>query len=175
MIRKAIPSDIAAITTTYNDLLVYEEQNGNISNWKLGVYPTIAVPKSKVPTGTMYVLEENGEICASMVLNHEQADEYTDIAWKYPGDDTTVLVIHTLCVPPQKAGHGYGQRMVQFAKDYAAQLCCSTIRIDTYAYNEPAKRLYQKNGFRIAGYGNILLQGLIEEEQVFLECEVQKK
>ena len=36
------------------------------------------------------------------------------------------------------------------------------------------KPLYLKNGFRIAGYGQILLQGLIEEEQVYLECEVQK-
>ena len=70
MMRKAIPSDIAAIAATYNDLLVYEEQNGSISNWKLGVYPTIAVPKSKVPTGTMYVLEENGGLPRTMPPNY---------------------------------------------------------------------------------------------------------
>lgn len=172
MIRKATYSDITAIAATYNELLIYEERNGSNSNWKLGIYPTIAVPESKVPTGTMYVLEEKGEICASMVLNHDQADEYADVAWKYSGDGTKVLVIHTLCIPPQKAGHGYGQQMIQYAKNYAIELGCTTIRIDTYAHNEPAKKLYQKNGFRIAGYGNILLQGLIEEEQVYLECEV---
>lgn len=172
MIRKAVQADIAAIAATYNELLVYEKQNGSNSNWKLGIYPTIAVPESKVPTETMYVLEENGSICASMVLNHNQPEEYADVAWKYPGEGTAVLVIHTLCIPPQKAGRGYGRQMVQYAKNYASELCCSTIRIDTYAYNEPAKTLYQKNGFRIAGYGNILLQGLIEEEQVYLECKV---
>ena len=173
MIRKATPSDIPAIAATYNNLFVYEEQNGSNSNWKSGIYPTIKVPESKVPTGTMYVLEEKGEICASMVLNHNQAEEYADIAWKYSGKGAEVLVIHTLCIPPQKAGHGYGGQMVQYAKNYAAESGCSTIRIDTYAYNEPAKKLYLKNGFRIAGYGNILLQGLIEEEQVYLEYEVQ--
>lgn len=174
MIRKAKMTDIAAIADTYTALLTYEQQNGGHSNWKLGVYPTIAVPEAKVPTGTMYVLEENGQIVASMVLNNDQAEEYAAIEWQYPGKGNQVLVIHTLCIPPQMSGHGYGRQMVEYAKKYAEESGCTTIRIDTYAHNEPAKRLYLKNGFRIAGYGRILLQGLIDEEQVYLECEVQK-
>ncbi len=174
MIRKAKMTDIAAIADTYTALLTHEQQYGGHSNWKLDVYPTIAVPEAKVPTGTMYVLEENDEVCASMVLNHDQAKEYAEIEWQYPGEGDRVLVIHTLCIPPQKSGHGYGRQMVEYAKRYAAEVGCTTIRIDTYAHNEPAKRLYLNNGFRIAGYGQILLQGLIEEEQVYLECEVQK-
>ncbi len=174
MIRKAKMTDITAIADTYTALLTHEQQYGGHSNWKLDVYPTIAVPEAKVPTGTMYVLEENDEVCASMVLNHDQAKEYAEIEWQYPGEGDRVLVIHTLCIPPQKSGHGYGRQMVEYAKHYAAEVGCTTIRIDTYAHNEPAKRLYLNNGFRIAGYGQILLQGLIEEEQVYLECEVQK-
>lgn len=64
MIRKAAKEDIMAIAETYRALLTYEQQFGSNSNWKLDVYPTITVPRSKVPTGTMYVLEEDGEICA---------------------------------------------------------------------------------------------------------------
>ncbi|MGN0332957.1 MAG: GNAT family N-acetyltransferase [Lachnospiraceae bacterium] len=119
MIRKAEKRDIAAIADTYTELLTYEQQHNNRSNWKPGVYPTIAVPEQKVPTGTMYVLEENKEICASMVLNHEQAEEYADIDWKYPGNNEEVLVIHTLCVSPQKSGRGYGRKMVEYAKTFA--------------------------------------------------------
>lgn len=169
MIRKAIYSDIPKIAQTYEDLLRFEEENGSSSNWKLGVYPTIRVPQSRVPEGTMYVLEEDGEICASMILNQEQAEEYASIKWAYPASSKQVLVIHTLCIPPKKAGHGYGRRMVDYAKRHAKKIGCTVIRIDTYAHNEPAKRLYQKNGFRIAGYATCLLEGLIEEELVFLE------
>lgn len=171
MIRKAILSDIPAIAA-YDDLFIHEKQNGSNSNWKWGIYPTVAVPESRVPAGTMYVLEENGEICASMVLNHEQAVEYAGIDWNYPGDGGTVLVIHTLCISPRKARRGYGRQMIQYAKERAAETGCATIRIDTYAHNEPAKNLYLKNGFQIAGYGSILLQGLIAEEQVYLEYKV---
>ena len=172
MIRKAEKADIAAIADTYTELLTYEQQHGSHSNWVLGVYPTIAVPEQKVPEGSMYVLEEDGEICASMVLNHEQAEEYSHIDWHYPGENEEVLVIHTLCVPPRKAGRGYGRRMVEFAKTIAAETLCRALRIDTYIHNEPAKRLYQKNGFRIAGSARTLHQGVIEEELVYLECKV---
>ena len=60
MIRQATSADIAAIAATYEDLLTYEQEHGGDSHWELGVYPTIAVPKR--------VLEEDGEIRASMIL-----------------------------------------------------------------------------------------------------------
>ncbi|WP_368092490.1 GNAT family N-acetyltransferase [Bifidobacterium adolescentis] len=77
------------------------------------------------------------------------------MAWQYPGEGEDVLVVHTLCVPPRFAGHRYGSRMVQYAKEYAAGHGCAVVRLDTYAHNEPAKRLCQRCGFRIAGWGRI--------------------
>ena len=76
MIRLARKEDIQSIADTYTALLTYEETHGGSSNWKLGVYPTIKVPESKVPLEEMYVLEDGGTICASMVLNHDQAGEW---------------------------------------------------------------------------------------------------
>ena len=169
MIRQATKADIDAIAQTYEDLLTFEERNGTKSNWKLGLYPTKSVAIQRVGLGEMYVLEEDGQISASMALNREQAEEYAGIDWKYYAPPESVLVIHTLCIPPQRAGHGYGKQMIAYAKTFAAEIGCKVIRIDTWAHNEPAKRLYLKNGFRIAGYGPILLQRLIPEEQVYLE------
>ena len=175
MIRKAVKQDAAAIAQTYEALLLHEMIHGSNSNWKMHVYPTIEVPENRIPEGSMYVLEECGEICASMVLNQEQAEEYAAVDWLYPALPQEVLVIHTLCIPPQKAGCGYGAQMVAFAKKFAEKSGCRVIRIDTYAHNEPAKRLYQKHGFRIAGYGEMLLQGRIQEEQVYLEYRIPAK
>ena len=173
MIRKAVWTDIPAIARTYEELLTYEAEHGSNSRWQLGVYPTAAVAERRVPEGTMYVLEEAGEICASMILNHEQAPEYDTMDWLYPAAAEEVLVLHTLCIPPQKAGCGYGQKMVAYAKSLGREQGCRVMRIDTHAENEPAKKLYQKNGFRIVGYGESLLEGLIPEKQVFLECNLE--
>lgn len=172
MIRIAAEKDIYPVSATYQKLLIYEAEHQNNSNWKLGIYPTIQVPNEKVPKREMYVLEENKTICASMVLNHDQADEYQEIPWLYKAEPGEVLVIHTLCIPPEMAGRGYGSAMVKFAQEYAREHGYKVIRLDTYAHNEPAKHLYLKWGFRIAGYGQILLQGLIDEEQVYLEYQV---
>ena len=60
-----------------------------------------------------------------------------------------------------------------FAADFAALHGCTAIRIGTWLHNGPAKRLYQRNRFRIAGEGRIRLQGLIDEEQVYLERKIQ--
>ena len=107
-----------------------------------------------------------------MLLNHEQAAEYATIPWQYPAADKDVLLIHTLCIPPALAGRGYGRTMVAFAKEEARRRGCQVMRIDTYAYNEPAKALYQKQGFRIAGYAVWLHHGLIQEKLVYLECNL---
>lgn len=174
MIRKAVSADIEQIAKTYEALLIYEKNNGSNSNWQSGIYPTIGIPIEKVPEGSMYVLEEQGEICASMVLNQTQPIEYQQIDWQYCASANEISVIHTLCIPPQKAGKGYGNQMVQFAIEKSRELHCRAIRIDTWAGNKPAAALYKKNGFRFAGSAHILLQGLISEEQVFFELELEE-
>lgn len=169
LIRKAEIKDIEAIDRTYTELLTYEQEHGTTTNWELGVYPTAAVPMAKIPEGTMFVLEDDGEICASMVLNQEQAQEYYGIDWLYPAEDSEVYVIHTLTVPPSKAGRGYGSAMIDFGKEYARQHGAKVLRLDTWLHNEPAKALYRKNGFRISGHAECLHQGLIKSELVYLE------
>ena len=172
MIRKAEMNDVQAIAETYAQLLTYEQTHGSHSNWVINVYPTVDIPRKAIPEETMFVLEQDGDICASMIMNNKQASEYRSINWLYPAADENVMVIHTLCVPPAQAGHGYATQMISFAKDYAQMRGYSVIRIDTFSHNEPAKTLYQKNGFRISGYADCLLQDLIPEEQVFLEYRI---
>ena len=175
MIRQAIDTDAERIAETYEELLRYEEQHGSLTNWHRGVYPTIKVPLNTIPKGTMYVLEEQGEICASMVLNKEQAPEYQQISWQYLAEPDEVLVIHTLCIPPRHAGKGYGSQMVRFAMQLARGLGCKVLRIDTFVGNKTAASLYLKLGFRFAGVAHALLQGLISEELMFLEYNLQEK
>ncbi len=175
MIRKATIADTAAVADTYTALLLHEQTHGSHSNWKLGVYPTAQYAEETAAAGMLFVLEENSEICASMVLNHNQADEYAGIAWKFPAEPEQVLVIHTLCIPPERAGHGYATQMMRFAAQYARAQNWTVIRLDTYEHNEPAKRLYLKNGFHLAGSADALLHGVISEQLVYLECDMTQE
>ena len=169
MIRKATPGDIEAVEQIYTELLTFEKNGVSYSNWQLGIYPTEETARKAMEEETLFVLEEEGEICASIILNQEQADFYNDIPWRYEAAPNEVFVIHTLCVPPSRSGKGYATALIDFTKEYAAGEGAKVIRLDTYAGNEPAKTLYQKKGFRIAGCCESVLEGLIPEELVLLE------
>lgn len=168
-IRQARSADIEAISAGYDELFAYEQSRGSSTNWKPGIYPTDAVPRACVPAGTMYALDHAGEIRASMILDSSQAPEYAQINWAYPAAPEKVLVIHTLCVPPSQAGRGYATKMVEFAKDFARRNGFEAIRIDTWENNEPAKALYAKLDFRLAGYANAVHHGLYETRLAYLE------
>ena len=62
--------------------------------------------------------------------------------------------------------------MVEFAKQYAKEKGGSVIRLDTYVHNEPAKKLYEKNGFILTATKTIFLHNLFNGEQVFMECKI---
>ena len=78
----------------------------------------------------------------------------------------------SVCIPPCHAGRGLGRQMVQYAKQHAAAMGCTVIRLDTWAGNTPAARLYQTNGFSLCGRAEVLFQGRIPEELIFLEYQI---
>lgn len=172
MIRKSNISDIDAVEHSYIELLTYEKENKSSSNWQLGVYPTRATAARAHETGTLFVLEEQHELLASMILNSEQAEEYKSIKWLYPAADEKVLVLHTLCVPPRFSGRGLGRKMVEYAQKYARECGFSVLRLDTFSGNAPARALYTKLGFRLAGSAKTLHAGVIEEELVYFEYKL---
>lgn len=167
MIRLAGRQDLDAVAQSYTELLRHEQIHGSTTNWVADVYPTRAWAEQCLDD--LFVMEDSGEILASVILNHAQAENYREIPWEYPAEPHEVMVTHTLCVPPKQAGRGIGTDMVRFALEYAGQQGCRVMRLDTWVGNEPAKGLYSKLGFRYAGKQKVLHQGLIDEELVYFE------
>ena len=173
MFRPAAASDLDAIGRHYTELLTHETETGrSTTNWALGVYPTRETAAKAQAEGALSVLEEPGETVASVSLNQHQDELYAEINWQYSAPPEQVLVIHTLCIPPCHAGRGLGRQMVQYAKQHAAAMGCTVIRLDTWAGNTPAARLYQTNGFSLCGRAEVLFQGRIPAELIFLEYQI---
>lgn len=161
MIRKAALRDAEAIEKGYLELFAYEREHGAYTVWKEGVYPTRETIGKSLSEGSMYVLERDGEICASMIGNRSQPEEYGGVAWRYRARPEEVFVVHLLCVRPSKAGQGIGKDMVQFAVAEAGRMGCKTVRLDTGAQNTPAAALYRKMGFELAGTAPMAVGGRI--------------
>ena len=83
MIRIATKADIPHVAATYCELLTYEQEHGTHSNWVLDVYPTEETAETAFQKNYLYVLEEEGTICGSVILNQLQPEEYTAGTWHY--------------------------------------------------------------------------------------------
>lgn len=173
MIRKAVSQDIDQVEEGYTELLLHEQEHGAYTVWKLGVYPTRETAEESFLDGALYVMEQDGEICASMILNQIQPEEYDKIQWTYHEDPEEILVLHLLCVRPSKAGCGIGKKMVQFAVEEGRRRNCRAVRLDTGAQNKPAAALYQKLGFELAGTSAMAIGGRIaHDHHLFLERRI---
>src|SRR3954468_16077983 len=77
-------------------------------------YPTGDIIKCDVDRGEMYVIEENDAIVAAICLNESQHELYSTVAWTEAG---RVLVVHRLCVAPERQRSGIAARMMDFAEE----------------------------------------------------------
>lgn len=172
MIRRAIKEDVEAVAASYEELLSYEEAHGSFTNWQRGVYPTRQTAEDSVREGILYVYEEDGEVLASMRLNHVQPEGYETANWRYPAEGEAVLVIHTLCVPPRLSGRGIGKKMLAYAAEYAERTGCLVIRFDTYEGNTKAAGMYDHLGYEFVGTIDTLFEGSIPEKLKLYERRV---
>ena len=173
MIRKAVSQDIEQIENSYTELLLYEKEHGAHTVWQLGVYPTRSTAEKALAEDTLYVMEQDGEICASIIANKVQPEEYDRVCWKYQAEADEVLVIHLLCVRPSKAGQGIGGALVQFVVENAKSMNCKSVRLDTGSQNKPAVALYTKLGFELAGTGTMAIGGMISHgNHLFYERKI---
>ena len=164
MIRKAQAADLPAVTAIYEAILDGEESGGPVyTNWQRGKYPTIDTARGALEAGTLYVGEADGQLWGVVNLNGEQLPEYDEIPWSIPAQRNQVGVIHTLCIHPGCAGHGYARQMVDFCEAEARRLGKTVMRLDTWEGNCPANHLYATHGYRLAGATEFFFMGFIHE------------
>lgn len=168
MIRLASKFDLTSIEGIYKKIHTNEITKGPICNWKKDLYPTIKTAENNLQD--LYVLEHEGKILGSMILNHAQSSEYKDMPWKYKADNQSILVIHTLCTDPQSQCHGVGQKLLNFAIKKAKDSGMTSIRLDTWEHNTPAQKFYTKNHFEFVGKHQVCPYG--DEIQCFFYYEL---
>lgn len=147
IIRKAEARDIDAIEKIYNEILLKEERGQVTTGWERGIYPKRETAEAALKRNDIFVMEDEGAIVGSGIINKEQVDVYEKAKWKYKAEDSEVMVLHTLVIDPNKSGKGYGKKFVEFYEDHARTNGCKYLRMDTNEKNKAARSLYTKLGF----------------------------
>ena len=169
-IRKAAQADLPAVAGIYDRILAKEEAGQVTIGWQRGVYPTEQTARAALAADDLFVMETDGVVCATARINQEQVPEYANAGWRYAAaPDSEIMVLHTLVVDPETAGHGCGKAFVSFYEQYAAGHGCAYLRMDTNAINVHARRFYAKLGFWESGIVDCTFNGIPGVKLVCLE------
>lgn len=164
MIRQAGFKDIQGTAKIFEDIIAHEEHNTKYTAFQPGIYPTHKTALKALNENSLYVCELESEISACLIMNKSQPPEYRNVLWKFTAPDENIIVIHLLCVRPDKSGAGLGREMLGFAIDWALSHDSRAIRLDTGAQNTPARYLYETSGFQLAGASSMSIGGIIAHD-----------
>ena len=161
--------DVESVGRLYDRVNEYFENHTNYCypNWQKGKYPTAADAQKAFEQGTLYVLKKEDMILGSIIIDHSQHPEYKKIPWSLQVPDECVITIHTVVTDPDFRGQGVGERLVLFGIDFCRNAGAKTIRLDTHYKNIPARRLYEKCGFKSLGCHKAFVDHVIQEFDVF--------
>lgn len=164
--RPAKTEDLPQLKEMYRRLIerMYDQ---NICIWD-EVYPCEFF-REDIEQGRLYVLTDREEITAAFVLCDANGGAGA-VQWENAA--ARAVYIDRLGVNVDHAGKGVGSAALQWAAVLAVQRGAQYLRLFVVDCNEPAIRLYLKNGFRRAGG---VYDEVIDEDLVLRELGLEKK
>lgn len=147
MIRKAIRSDLSAIKELTEACALAMQKKG-IFQWNQ-FYPSMERLEIDIKAEELYVLEENAELLGIIVLTPNMDEEYMPVEWLTQNGGN--LYIHRLATRPELWGKGYGQKLMDFAEDFARAHDYVSVRLDTFSQNVRNQKFYESRGYKRLG------------------------
>lgn len=158
--RLAQQADVAAAQQTYQLIIDHLAATVDFPHWHTENHPTPEEVDGWIAAGELYLaLTDQNDIAGVMVLNHDAVAAYQEADWALAAAPHEVLVVHALGVVPAYLGTGVSHRLVDAALEIARQQDCKAVRLDTYVENMPARKLYERHGFRDLGCHTVVYEG----------------
>lgn len=148
--RKTRPEDIPGIMKIIRQAQEYMREQ-RIDQWQNG-YPEETVFKEDIEHGYSYVMEEDGNIIATMAVIFDGEPDYDKI---YDGQWKTVkqpyAAIHRVAVDTQAKGRGIAGAMLSEVEKMCRVRGVGSMKNDTHKDNSSMQRMLRKNGFEYCG------------------------
>ncbi len=151
-IRKTDARDLDSI------IAIFAEARGTmaklgIDQWQDG-YPTREIAEEDIALSRSYLVEIDGEVCATFVLQLGGDKNYDVIErgeWLSGNENCDYLAIHRVAIAVKTRGRGVAERIMSYAADFARERGLSSLRIDTHEGNVVMRQMLEKNKFTYCG------------------------
>ena len=150
-IRKCEIADVNAVGEFYDEVVKALCESVNYPKWTYRVYPSTDFAREMTLAGEQYVCTDGEEIIGAFVFNNDPQGAYENAQWGRKLQRGEYGVCHALAIKTSLQGKGLGGQIVDFCIDKAKELGYKAIRLDVVPSNLPARKLYEKCGFRYVG------------------------
>ena len=150
-IRLCNENDIVEVGKFYDKVVLHLYETTNYPKWQYKVYPSEASVREKTLANQQFVCMDEDTIVGAFVLNDDPQGKYENAEWNVELLQGEYMVCHTLATSPATQGKGIGKQMVEFCIQYAKEKEYKGIRLDVVPDNIPARKLYEKCGFKYVG------------------------
>jgi len=140
--------DVNQVSGLYDDICKYLSENINYPGWKKDVYPDRQTAMDGISGGSLYTVKYGDSLIGSFIIRHKPKTAYHSAKWLTDSDYRYIYVIYTLAVHPDYLNQGSGEKILSFVSNLGVKMGMKSIRLDVYAGNYPAARLYEKSGFQ---------------------------
>ena len=147
MIRTAQLKDLTSIKSLTEACALKMQENG-IFQWNEH-YPSLEKLGTDVEQNELFVLENGEGLQGIVVLTPKMDEEYIPIEWLTPNGNN--LYVHRLATNPQQWGSGNGQKLMDFAEDFARRNGYVSVRLDTFSQNQRNQEFYEARGYKRLG------------------------
>ena len=139
--------DLDELEQLYDGLNLYLSQTVNYPGWRKGLYPTRQTALDGIMENRLYVIKHHGKVIASTIIRNTPEEAYYEAKWQTEDDYEKIGVIYTFAVHPGYLKQGVGRKLLEFIIDTCRSRGFHAIRLDAYAENVPAIKLYEACGF----------------------------
>lgn len=144
-IKHSTPEDIESIFKLYDQATAYQKTVTKKS-WR-GF--KLAQVLNEINEGRHFIIWEGEDVACTFLITLDD-----EIIWKGKENDEAIY-LHRIATNPVYRGKSYVQKIVAWAKTYAAENGQEFIRLDTHSGNEKINTYYKSCGFEYKGISHI--------------------
>ena len=150
-VRVATEADLADVVAMYGAVCEAMRGTPNDVAWEMGSHPTERGLLDAILAGEMLLaLTEScpdaRRLLGAAIVSGKQEHGYEHASWTVDAAPEQVGVIHLLATAPWARGAGVGVALVEAAAAYAKQGGRTSLRLDVWPNNGPARAMYERCG-----------------------------
>lgn len=149
-VQKATASNTEEVKRLYDEVIAENTGTKYDVLWRRDLHPSDASIEQAIAQGQQYIAYRDGQLIGTCILDTNFASGYESIEWEYEAAPEEARCLHLFCTHPSLHGQGLGAQFLKALFAFAKEEGVKVIRLDVFDYNDPAKHLYEKVGFRLA-------------------------